>query len=100
MQNSNLETAKELAKEISDLEYFIMTMDAKQVERGSGKKDISAFVNIKTTKEYSIFGYRLFGCGSHASTIIVPDTVIVEITLASKVRLENLKEKYAALWAS
>lgn len=100
MSNEKLETAKELAKEISDLEYFIQTLDAKQVVRGNGKKDISAYVNVKITKEFSIFGYRVFGMGSHVSTIPVPDSAILEIVLASKVRLENLKEKYASLWAS
>jgi hypothetical protein len=100
MSKEKLETAKDLAKEISDLEYFIETLDAKQVIRGSGKRDISAFINIDTKKEFCILGFRLFGMGSQHSSVIVPDSVIVEIILSAKVRLENLKEKYASLWAS
>lgn len=100
MSNEKLELANELSKEIKELEYFITTLDAKQIERWNGRKDISAFLNVKTTREFSIKGFRLFGMGSHVSTYICPDTVIKEIVLASKIRLENLKEKYATLWAS
>lgn len=100
MLNEKLETAKELAKEISDLEYFIQTLDAKQVVNGSCKKDVTAFINIDIKKTFSIAGFRLFSFDSDHSTVIVPDSAIVEIVLVSKVRLENLKEKYASLWAS
>lgn len=99
MKNEKLERAINLAKEITELEQFIFTIDATQSVSGSGKKSILSIITIKNTKTISIYCSRFFGCDSHIASIFVPDTIIPDICLLAKERLKNLKEHLAALWA-
>jgi hypothetical protein len=94
----NIKRINTLYKEISELKYFLTTLDSRQVIRGDGFKDILSFIKIETVTKVSIFGSRRFGCGSHKSTIQVPDSMIPEIVSLAKDRLKQLQDEYDSLF--
>lgn len=84
-----IDTANQLKAEIDDLKRFIYAVDANQITRGSGRKDINVLFKVTTAKSISIFGSRSFGIGSHKAEIEVPDMLLSEVSKQAKALLGN-----------
>lgn len=91
-QNDKVIQANNLKREISELEYFLTTVDPyKQVQRGSGTWDVNAILKKKINIFYSVFGSRWFGCGTHEQNIVVPPALIDDLYFKAR-SLKQLKE--------
>jgi len=87
-----LKKANELEAQIRQIKYFIATLDIHDPVKN--KRYIKGHITKKTkcTSEYSIFGYRHFGCGHHEQVINVPAS-LVEIVVKQAKELLLVKEK-------
>lgn len=86
MKAEDLQEANELTEKIEEIDYFLETVNPKyNIMRGSGRKDINAFIKIKAS--------RWFGFGTHISEIEVPFNLITELYKMAKIKKDRLTKE-------
>lgn len=58
------------------------------------KPNIDAIIKVKTTKEFSVFASRWFGCGTHKEEIEVPASILDDLEMVLHEKLKGLKTDF------